>query len=55
MLLWFFQIGEITVPSESAFDEGAYLTFKDMRVDCIEKPRLLRVKLKSSKTDPFLG
>ncbi len=49
----FFRSGEITVLSESAFDEGAHLTFKDVTVDCMEEPKLLRVKLKTSKTDPF--
>ena len=29
----FLQSGEITVPTESSFDEGAHLTFDDVTVD----------------------
>ncbi len=29
------------------------MTFKDVTVDCMETPQLLRVKLKALKTDPF--
>ncbi len=46
----FFRSGEIR---ESSFDEGAHLTFKDVTVDCMENPQLLRVKLKASKTNLF--
>lgn len=49
----FFRAGEITVPAESKFDEGAHLTFRDVSVDCIKNPQILKVKLKASKTDPF--
>lgn len=51
--LGFFRSGEITVLSESSFDEGAQLTFRDVTVDCIEDPHVLKVRLKASKTDPF--
>ena len=49
----FFRSGEITVPAESSFDEGAQLTFRDVSVDRIENPQVLKVRLKASKTDPF--
>ncbi len=49
----FFRLGEITVPSAEAFDMGAHLSFQDILVDNITKPRALRVRLKASKTDPF--
>ena len=49
----FFRSGEITVPTETAFDDGAHLTFDDVTVDCTRNPQLLKVKLKASKTDPF--
>ena len=49
----FFRSGEITVPTTSAFDEGAHLTFRDVTVDSVEHPQVLRVRLKASKTDPF--
>ena len=49
----FLRSGEITVPTESSFDEGAHLTFDDVTVDCISNPQMLKVKIKASKTDPF--
>ncbi len=49
----FFRSGEITVPSETTYDEGAYLNFEDVTVDCLENPQLLKVRIKASKTDPF--
>lgn len=50
----FFRSGDITVqPTESAFDEGAHLGLKDISVDCVVNPQVLKVKLKASKTDPF--
>ncbi len=30
----FFRSGEITIPSESAYDESAHLSFQDVQVDC---------------------
>lgn len=49
----FLRSGEITVPTESGFDEGAHLSFKDVTVDCISNPQMLKVRIKASKTDPF--
>ena len=49
----FLRSGEITVPSDSAYDEGAHLSFEDISVDCIENPQVLKVRIKASKTDPF--
>ena len=49
----FLRSGEITVPSESAFDEGAHLTFNDITVDSTTNPQILRARIKASKTDPF--
>ena len=45
--------GEVTVPSQSAFDPSTHLTFEDIKVDNTTNPTLLKVRLKSSKTDPF--
>ena len=33
------------------FEAKAHLTFEDVRVDSMEKPRLVRVRVKESKTD----
>jgi hypothetical protein len=49
----FMRSGELTIPSASSYDEGAHLSFNDVAVDCMHNPRLLRVRLKASKTDPF--
>ena len=49
----FFRSGEITIPSDTSFDEGAHLGFKDVAVDCVHRPQVIRVHLKASKTDPF--
>lgn len=49
----FLRSGEITVPSDAAFDPSCHLTFQDISVDQVTDPQLLRVHLKSSKTDPF--
>ena len=50
VLLWVLQV---RVPAASAFDEGAHLTFRDVTVDSVEHPQVLRVRLKASKTGPF--
>ncbi len=47
----FFRSGEITVASERAFDKGAQLTFDDIKVDCLQSPKHLKIRLKESKTD----
>ena len=49
----FFRSGEITIPSEAGFEEGAHLTFVDVTVDSTEEPKMLRVRVKASKTYPF--
>ncbi len=49
----FFRSGEITIPAEGAFDPDAHLSFDDVMVDSVQAPQLVRVRLKSSKTDPF--
>ena len=46
----FLRFGEITVP---AFDERAHLSFSDVAVDSTKSPKILRVHIKASKTDPF--
>ena len=49
----FFRPGEITAPSDKAFDPNDHLTFGDIAVDCLSNPYIIRVRLKRSKTDPF--
>ena len=49
----FFLNGEITAPSDKAFDLNDHLAFGDITVDCTTNPSIVRVRLKRSKTDPF--
>ena len=49
----FLRSGEITVPSDQAFDPRAHLTISDITVDSFKSPKMLKVKIKASKTDPF--
>ena len=49
----FLRSGEITVPADAGFDDGAHLTFNDISVDYTENPQVIRVRIKASKTDPF--
>ncbi len=43
----------MTVPTESEYDPGAHLSVKDIAVDDPVQPRVVRVFIKQSKTDPF--
>lgn len=47
----FLRVGEISVPSEAAYDKGEHLNFSD--IDNISHPKVLKVKIKASKTGPF--
>ena len=50
----FLRAGELTVPSDSAFDPSAHLCVTDVAVvDDKRNPSMLRVNIKQSKTDPF--
>ena len=49
----FFRAREITVPSEGVYDAGMHLNFADVEVDDPKNPTLMRIRLKSSKMDPF--
>ncbi len=49
----FLRSGEITVPDDSSFNDTSHLTFEDVAVDRLDSPRMLKVHLKQSKTDPF--
>lgn len=47
----FFRLGELTVPSATAFDPSTHLTLKDIALDKREDPSLVQIHLKVSKTD----
>ena len=50
----FLRVGEMTVPGYTAFDPAKHLGMVDIAVDCAQKPQVLRVSIKQSKTDLFL-
>jgi len=49
----FLRSSEFTTPSQKEYDPAVHLTVKDLAVDKKSDPRLLRVVIKQSKTDPF--
>ena len=49
----FLRAGEMTVPSDTAYDQGAHLSFEDVAADSLERAEVIRVRIKASKTDPF--
>ena len=49
----FLRAGEFTVRSTREFDPTAALMLEDVAVDRHDNPTMVRIRLKSSKTDPF--
>ena len=49
----FLRSGEMTVPSDSAYDPSVHLSYKDIAVDDPANPQTVSVFIKQSKTDPF--
>lgn len=49
----FMRAGELTTPSENAFDPLVHPTLEDVSVDEVLNPRSVKLRLKASKTDPF--
>ncbi len=45
--------GEALAPEGMDFDPKAHLSFDDVSVDSLERPRVIRVRIKESKTDRF--
>ena len=41
------------MPSDTAHGQGAHLSFEDVAADSLERPEVIRVRIKASKTDPF--
>ena len=39
--------------TDSGYDEGAHLCFDDITINSLQSPKVLKVHLKASKTDPF--
>lgn len=49
----FMRVGEFTIPTKGSYDKTSHLSLSDVSVDRRDNPRLLRVTIKQSKTDPF--
>ncbi len=49
----FLRAGEFTVPSDEGFNASVHLTRQDIAIDDPRQPRVIRVHIKQSKTDPF--
>ena len=49
----FLRAGQLTVPSEAAYEKGVHLNMEDMAVDSISSPSVVRARIKASKTDQF--
>ena len=47
----FFRLGEITVPSDAAYDATSHTSIGDLAVDSHKNPKVIRIHLKKSKTD----
>ena len=44
MFFGFLRAGEITVPSDTAYDEGAHLDFADVAVDSYSDQKVIKIK-----------
>ena len=49
----FLRAGERKVPPDIEYDQAAHLSFEDVAADSLERPEVIRVRIKASKTDPF--
>ncbi len=49
----FMRAGELTLPSEAAFDPASHLSMSDVSIDDAASPSVVKLQLKASKTDPF--
>ena len=52
-LLCFLRSGEITIPDAASYDPTVHLNFQDISIDNPNDPKIIYVKIKASKTDPF--
>ena len=49
----FLRSGEITIPDASSYDPSVHLNFNDIAADNPTSPKILQIRIKASKTDPF--
>ena len=50
---FFAAVNSLYIPTQSSYDPEVHLSVKDVAVDNRAKPRMLKVNIKQSKTDPF--
>ena len=51
--MFFFRAGELTVPTQAAFDSAVHLAWGDIAADEGQPPTIVRYFFKRSKTDQF--
>ena len=49
----FLRVGEMTVPSQKAYDNSVHLSLDDVALDSRSNPTIIWLTIKQSKTDPF--
>ena len=49
----FLRSSEFTVPAQDDYDSSTHLSLQDITIDSRSAPRMTRVRIKQSKTDPF--
>jgi len=49
----FLRVSEFTVPCHTDYDPSLHLSLQDISIDNRDNPRILKVNIKQSKTDPF--
>ena len=49
----FLRCSEFTIPSQDTFDDVVHSSFKDKSVDDWKNPKVIAIRIKQSKTDPF--
>ena len=49
----FLRSGEITIPNLHSYDPTVHLNFTDIATDNLLPPKIIQIKIKASKTDPF--
>ena len=54
VFFWILEIGRSGDSLETEFDQDTHLSLADIKVDSHVKPSQLEVRIKASKTDPFL-
>ena len=49
----FLRVSEMSVSDDTSYDPDVHLSFRDITIDDLKNPSVLRVTIKQSKTDPF--